>query len=125
VLVIYARVVRLDAENLAVVGALVDRCPSLLPVLDAHLDDYEHLLAHLFFGDVVRWAVRRHLDDSEDAELATGLALLEQHFAKNQADELIAVSFLENLPAKADPGAGIRQRLGPTMTKHLNEFLDR
>lgn len=45
----------MKARDLALVGELVSRVPELLPVLQAHLDDYDGLLPHLFMGDVTRW----------------------------------------------------------------------
>jgi hypothetical protein len=106
----------LAAQDVALVGLLVDRCPSLLPVLQQHVDDFG-LLPHVFFGDVTRWVVGRYITQPSDPELEAALELLEQEFAR--AEELICASFLGNLPGKTDAGAGIRDCLGEELTKHL------
>lgn len=59
----------MDAHDVVLIGGLVDRCPALLPVLQAHLDAYEEFLPHLFMGDVTRWASERYLRSSSDPEL--------------------------------------------------------
>ena len=115
--------VALRAEDVVVVGVAVDAAPSLGPVLQDHLDSFDELLPHVFFGEVTRWAVLRYEDALDDREVASVLDLLEREFASGRATELIAASFLENLPRSDQSGAGIRQRLGPQLTRYLTEHL--
>jgi hypothetical protein len=111
------------AKDVVLVGLLVDRCPSLLSVLQEHLDIFDELLPHVLFGDVTRWAVARYTERPSDPELAAALELLEHKFSGDDpwGDQLIGGSFLENLPSTTEPGAGIRNRLGERMTNDLRK----
>ena len=74
-------------------------------VYDKHIEDYDELLPHVFFGDLTRYVVELYkatLDCSQDKskwdELDTILSYLEDGISGNDEEiqELIAVSFLEN-----------------------------
>jgi len=115
----------MHAHDIVVIGSLVDRCPSLLPILQEHLDDYDDcLLSHVFMSDVTRWAVQRYVADPHDPELESALAVLNQWFAGDRPDdtELIAVSFLENLPSGDEVGSGLRDAVGPALREHLARY---
>ena len=115
----------MNAHDVVLVGRLVDRCPILLPILQEHLDDYDNLLSHVFFGDVVRWLVERYETDSSDANIRCVFDVVESAFAGGRVDdrELIAASFLENLPRARDPaGGGLRDLVGPKLSEHLSRF---
>lgn len=114
----------MNAHDVVVIGVLVDRCPRLLPVLQDHLDDYDRLLSHVFLGDVARWAVERSSADPLDRDLACALESLNASFDSGRTDdrELIAASFLENLPKNGQPGGDIRRLLGPALQQHLAQY---
>jgi hypothetical protein len=112
----------------AFVRSLVERFPALRPLLHEHLaDNFGEMLPHVFFGDLTR-RVLSLLDPSEDkevferrSELRDILTVLEAAYASGDEElqELISVSFLEHLPRPGEPGAAIRQMLGPTLSEQL------
>ena len=110
------------------VRALVGRFPSLEPLLEEHLtDNFGELLPHIFLGDVVRWVLslfataRAEGSFASRRELRDILEYLEDAFASGNRElqELLSVSFLENLPRPGDDGSEIRTQLGPSLTKEL------
>lgn len=108
---------------------LVERCPGLKPVLDEHVsDNFGEVLPHLFFGDLTRYAVSRFLEieagarhQHADLELRALLTDMEDAYADGDEEiqELISVSFLENLPRPEEEAAGIRAWLGPQLSAQL------
>lgn len=111
------------AAVVAFVGALVYRFPELLEVLQEHLEDQAgEVLPHVFMGDVTRWLVRRFLAAGRnDATLREILSFMEGAFKSDREEvkELLAVSFLENLPCFGESGFEIRSVIGPTMQEEL------
>ncbi len=112
----------------AFVQALVERSPSLAPLLEEHLrDNFGELLPHIFLGDVVRWVLtlmataRAEGSLTAQRELREFLCRLEDTYASGNEElqELLSMSFLENLPRSGEDGAEIRNQLGPTLTKQL------
>ena len=98
----------MSAATEGLVRDVVANVPELQPLLAEHLaDNYGELLPHVFFGDVTRWALREKAVNS--LSLKRLLTLLDASYAKGVPDvqELIAVSFLENLPP------GWPAKLGP------------
>ena len=114
----------MNAGDFVFVGVLVDRCPSLLPLLQEHLDTYDELLPHVFLGEVTPWIVERYQADPDDPELRAALSYIDEYFGTSSPSdrELIGVSFLENLPRADEPGSEIRDALGPALRAHLDEF---
>lgn len=112
----------MSAEQFALVGALVHRFRVLLPSLQQHLDDYEMLLPHVFMGDVTRRVLGEFRARGASTEVREILAFLEHHQHQGSAaeQELVAVSFVENLPRSWEKGGGaIRQLLGPSLLAQL------
>lgn len=113
------------------VEGIVERFPSLGEVFAEHVsDNFGEVLPHLFFGDLTRYVVSAHLgvgsgEHPEDIviehHLTAMLKDLEVAYAGGdpEVQELIAVSFLENLPRPDEEGSGIRARLGPQLTAQL------
>ena len=115
-----------DAGQKTLIDRLTELSPGLSEVLREHLADMDgELLPHLFFGDLTRYVVALcgRAESSADAarELDAILGFLEERMARGTEpeDNLISVSFLENLPYPWEAGAGLRYRLGPTLTKQL------
>jgi hypothetical protein len=109
------------AYDVAFVGAFCFQFPVLMPVLQEHLADYDSLLPHVLMGDVTRWVVQRFLANAGDSTLRQMLDMFEMAFekAKFEERELLAASFLENLPRAGEEGAGIRAILGPALQEQL------
>ncbi|MCP4303954.1 MAG: hypothetical protein GY788_03550, partial [bacterium] len=83
-------------------------------------DDFDGLLPHLLLADVVRFVC------TGGGATARGsvVAALEDLFRSDDEEsrELIAVSFLENLPRENDEGGSIRQELGPLLSDELRRL---
>jgi hypothetical protein len=112
------------AFEVALVGALCRRFPVFMPMLQEHLDDYDGLLPHVLMADVTRWVVRRFEADPSDVTLRQVLAFIESAFEDAEGDdrELIAASFLENLPRLGEAGADVRAMLGPDLQDQLRRI---
>jgi hypothetical protein len=107
------------------IGGLVMRCPFLEPILRAHLaDNFDEVLPHVFFGDLTRYVIREFSrlegewdceGDEPSGQLQDLLEELERAFVEGggEISELIAVSFLENLPSPGENGQELRNLLGP------------
>lgn len=110
----------MNAEEVAFVGALVHRFPALTALLREHLAYYDALLPRAFMGDVTRWAVAKQRAGSP-SELAPFLEFVESCYRQGTTEEqeLISVSFLENLPGPEEPGGDLRSALGPQLAEQL------
>ena len=89
---------------------LIVAAPELDAVRREHLADNDELLPHLLFGDVTRWVVER-------GPVPELLAVLEHHMeaGDEEVQNVIAVSFLENLLGD-DPGErAVQAALGPRL----------
>lgn len=110
------------------VRAMVACFPGLSALLEEHVkDNLGELLPHVFFGDVARYILSLLLAASGGGlpprrELRDILAYLEEAYAGGDEEvrELIAVSFLENLPRPGESSAEIREMLGPNLRRQLN-----
>ncbi|MCG8459030.1 MAG: hypothetical protein MI919_22365 [Holophagales bacterium] len=110
------------ASEVAFVGSLVHRFPVLLPLLQDHLDTYDELLPHVFLGDFTRWMQEELTLARPPSELKDILGFLETEFESGSThqQELISVSFLENLPRPGEPAFEFRQELGPSLRRQLD-----
>jgi hypothetical protein len=120
-----------SSVTIAFIDGLVGKYPGLKPILDEHLsDNFGEVLPHLFFGDLTRYVVSRFLDfesaaetldTAEERELGALLNDLEQAYSTGDEEiqELISVSFLENLPRPSEEASELRSWLGPELTKQL------
>jgi hypothetical protein len=111
----------MSERAISFVQSMVARFAGLKPVLDEHIKDNHEILPHLFFGDVTRYALSlvRVGRPDQTPELRLLLDFLEESFSGGDGElqELIAVSFLENLQSTGDKGAHIIAMLGPNLTK--------
>lgn len=114
------------AATVAFVGALVHRFPELLPLLQEHLDDQDgEVLPHVFMGDLTRWLVRRFATaGAQDATLRQILGFMEDAYRSRdpEAQELLSVSLLENLPRPGETGWEIRSIVGPALREELHRI---
>jgi hypothetical protein len=110
------------------VRALLDRVPLLRPIYEEHVRYYDEPIPHVLMGDVTRVAVDLH-DDAltgnrvADEGLSELLAALEIGMAsREEVQEMITVSFLENLDREDFALEDLRQRLGPTLRHQLERL---
>ena len=104
----------MDASE-QLIYALVEDFSECPPLLAEHLIDQEgELLPYLLLGDVVRWAEREV--EQNRSRVATLFQWLEIRFvaADTVVEELIAVGFVEMLPATPS-GDPLLELLGPSL----------
>ena len=119
----------------AVIEAFVRQLAGISPVLDAMLeehlkDNFGEILPHVFLGDITRHAVAM-CENAESGrslgaqrELKSLLDSMEHAYAtgNTEVQELIAASFLENLPANGEPGSALRLMIGPKLSGQLRKM---
>ncbi|MGH3490301.1 MAG: DUF7674 family protein [Actinopolymorphaceae bacterium] len=104
------------------VQRLVAAEPALADDLNEHLETYGELLPHVFMGELIDRLVEWTGTGQEPAvaRVSKVLAALEDEYGKDfEVDELIAASFLEDLPERGESGSGILDLLGPKLGKEL------
>jgi hypothetical protein len=103
----------------AFVSRLVTAVPALEPLARENaFGDHGDVLVHPFLGDVVAREVE-NLRQGRIDEVRAVLDVLDAEFAED-AEEPIAVSFVENLPYPDEPGAEIVHLLGPRLRTELD-----
>lgn len=108
------------SAQVAFLGSLAWRYLALRRRLDEHLDDNEgEILPHVLMADYERWA--EEALRSDDPLLTDLLDELETAYRTGgrEVEELISVSFLEGLPRPGQPGAELRELVGPSLRKQL------
>lgn len=106
------------------IGRLCCRFPEFIPLLQEHRNTYGVLLPHVLMGDITRWVIQRFHADASDVTLRDVLDFIEEAFdgANAEVRELIAASFLENLPRPGQSDAGVRALLGPALVQQLRQI---
>ena len=120
----------MSAHTIRFVQEMVDRFPCLKSSLNEHSQAYSEILPHVFLGEISEivaatiQGIRPGISDVSlsQRELRDLLDFFEATFETrgDEIKELIAVSFLENLPGPTEGGSKIREKLGPNLTKQLN-----
>lgn len=106
----------MSADTVAAIGALIYAHRDLLPVLEEHLADNEgEVLPTVVLDDVVRWLVKHrasHLDVCRSV-----FAWLERELVDGSeaVRGLITVSGIVMIPDPGQPGAELRDLLGPRL----------
>jgi hypothetical protein len=112
-------------QTIAFVNATVVHFPKLRPILEEHMrDNFGETLPHLFFGDLTQYVQSLPAllgGEGARSELREILGYLEDVYSRGDDElcELIAVSFLENLPRPGEPGSYIRDMVGPKLRTQL------
>lgn len=121
----------MSGETVSFVRATVERFPIFEELLQTHMNDnFGEILPNVFLGELTRYVVdlaSNPQDDSgDDKELRVSevLRYLENQFVQggDEIQELISVSFLENLPRQGTPGHEIRNLVGPNMRNQLRKI---
>lgn len=121
----------MSATTEAFVRQLAELSPALATMLEEHLkDNFGEVLPHVFLGDVTRHIIAMALTADSGSglavrrELKSVLERLESEYAAGNAEaqELIAASFLENLPGVGEPGSAIRNMVGPKLGSQLRKM---
>ncbi len=118
----------MSVESMAFVKQVAGLSPTLKVLLESHVkDNFGEVLPHVFLGDVTRHVIALVGAPASEVSLAvrrevkTILDTMEHGYATGSPEvrELIAASFLENLPAKEEPGSEIRGMVGPSLGSQL------
>jgi hypothetical protein len=93
--------------------------PPVRDKLDEHVRENRGVLPHTFLEDVVAEVNRLYLAGRTE-EIMPFLHFLETEFGLDaEVDNLIAVSFVDELPRPGEPGADIERLLGPKLRGEL------
>jgi hypothetical protein len=100
---------------------LIDRVPEVLAVVDEHRRDHDEVLPHVLMADIRRFVIAK-LQDVVTIDAV--VACLEEGIASgNEAlQEVIAVSFLENMDPTEPSYEAIANRMGPLLLAELARF---
>lgn len=102
---------------------LVEAFPVLEEDYEDHVANYGETLPHLFASmELMDAVVGSYLGHEEYRALdwAAVLAYLDRQYVEEQDSEVrnvIAVSFVEDLPNRDEPGYGIVEHLGPNLAR--------
>jgi len=112
------------------VPTLLAEVPGFQVIYDEHLQAYDEVLPHVLVGDLTRYVVASYRQMRTDASGTArqvadrSLALLEQAMQSSDArlQELVSVSFLENLHQADEDYDDIKTLLGPHLVKELAHY---
>jgi len=111
------------ASTVSFVRELLLRVPELQSVYDMHIDDHDELLPHVFLGEVTRYVVQQVQSGAGETSqpLSRILDFFEQSVESQdeKLQELISVSFLENLVDCGDVMDQLTEILGPNLKREL------
>jgi hypothetical protein len=91
-------------------------------VYQEHLQDYDEPLPHVLLGDLVRFLSERVQEAGPaDPAVQTALALLESAVTSDdeRLQNLVVVSFLENLDPDDEAARALKGALGPALRAQL------
>lgn len=99
--------------------------PELAPALNSHIKYNDDLLPHVFFGDVTRFAIEHTGSERSRQTLQALLVALEEGLVSNNVDieNLISVSFVENLMGEQTAIKIILRLAGPNLRKMMENHL--
>lgn len=119
-----------NAEMLSFMQKLLDEVPELGGVYREHEEYMGEVLSHVLLGDVTRFVIDQHRSElnlkTQSSVLNRCLDVLEQGMSAKEdvVQELVAVSFLENLAQSDELYFSLRERLGPASRAQLKLFED-
>jgi hypothetical protein len=116
-----------DKAEADFIRTLVERVPEFKDVADDDTNYYGEVLPHIVMGSFTRWLVAQHRRAVDGDEVAAevvkrALGFLDTAVADSgqpAAQDLIAVSFLENLYQHGKEREGLRNELGPYLRMRL------
>jgi hypothetical protein len=106
-----------------------DQFRALVPgfdrIYDQHLADYAQVLPHVLFGDLARFLSSEvALQGAGSMALKQAMLLLEAGMGSQdpRVQELVAVSFLENLDPRDGSFPAIRSLFGPMLEEQYKHY---
>jgi hypothetical protein len=106
------------------INALLLRVPELKALYEEHLGDNEELLPHVFMWDVTRFAIAQADNVQTHEPLRRLLAVLEEALegGADKVNELIAVSFAENLIGEEAALKVLKPLMGPRLSREVQNM---
>ncbi len=107
---------------------LIKIVADLRHIYDEHIEDYDDLLPHVFFGDLTRYVINLYefileipIDKQKWSDLDKILMYLENGMSGDDENvrELIVVSFLENFDITNGSLRMLEERFGPNLKREL------
>lgn len=108
--------IELTYEN--ILGALRTSVPGFDQLYEEHLSKYDEALPHVLFGDLVRFLDKEvRLNGPFSPVLAAAMGVLERAMGSQdpKLEELVAVSFIENLEPGEVTFPAFRRLFGPSL----------
>jgi hypothetical protein len=104
---------------------LVSGIPGFETVYKEHVADYNEVLLHVLFGDLVRFLTSSFGLQDGDLRLRTTMDVMENLAAHGdeRVKELVVVSFLENLDVDDPAFEAIRDMFGPALNADYRTWL--
>lgn len=102
------------------VKQLLAAAPEISDIHQQHMKDNDEILPHVLLGEVTRFVINAHRNSN--VELRTRiLDFLECAVSSpdDKLQELVVVSFLENLHQAGEDYEGLKKLLGPNLRKNL------
>lgn len=102
--------------------------PGFDRVYDEHVHDYDEVLPHVLLGDLVRFLSDQVREKgAQSAALHEAMSLMEGGMgsADPSLQELVAVSFLENLDPADESFPAIRKLFGPHLEEQYQKYEER
>lgn len=103
------------------VSELLNAVPETKDIYQKHIDDNGETLPHVLLGDITRFVVDSYRK-ANTSVLSRVLEFLEKSVSSSDEhlQELVVVSFLENLHQAGDDYDGLKKLLGPNLKKNLS-----
>lgn len=106
-------------SEIAFVREMVSRFPALAQVARGVEESYGEMLPHMFMADLVRQLIHQHLSGGSAGQLQDIMRYVETRFVEDELKELIAASFLENMPYPDEQAGDLILQLPDTLRKEL------
>jgi hypothetical protein len=98
------------------VASLVRDYPSLGSIYSDHLEYHHRVLAHLLFADILRWLIALlHSGEHDLARSFVARVGVDYPGLNTSAQNVVSVSFIEDLPCPGDLGSEIIDWLTPAL----------
>ncbi len=114
-------------ESQAAIRSLVSEHEMLQPILDEHVRDGDEILPHVLMADIARFMGALVADRSDDPvvmrDVEAIIGTLDTQFREGgyAVRNVVAVSFLEQLPSTGEPGTEVRELLTPALRTVFDE----
>lgn len=103
------------------VQSLLAAVPETREIHQLHLENNDEILPHVLLGDVTRFVIDTYRRSNTEL-LGRTLDFLEEAVSASdeKLQELVIVSFLENLHQAGNDYEGFKKTLGPNLRKNLS-----